>query len=342
MSKVDNMAATIEVPITNLPMFTWTQTDQDGRVELVRGTLSLFSDQLQLIPNPDERVRKLVESSSKRAITTVSANARISVDLVSEMSVIAGREVGLVELVADLCLLLSFGSRRGVSFKPAPEWGGQGKPILRGQCKSQGPVSYHEIAKLIENGLPKIYDPVQADAYRVPTALRWFTTWHTAQFVEGKMITLWIVLEMLAKRYWEQQPETTRPGKDFDKSFQYLKLLQLPQVSLIDKSGSPGATLADIPLWYMYAARNSIVHGDPETAGKEMCQWFGQFVEERVRKLELFPGMGRFPDRDTYGSCLYEAIDMLSRVLEKVFLNILDCKDFMFYLNAPIHSAMMP
>jgi hypothetical protein len=336
------MAAIIEVPITNLPMSTWTRRDQDGRAELVKGSLDLFSEKLQLIPDPNEKVRKLVRSSSKRALTTVSATARINVDLLSEMSNIAGKNVELVDFVANLCLLLSFGSRRGVSFKPAPEWGVHSKPIVRGQCVSQGPVSDHEIAKLIENGLPKIYDPVHANAYRIPTALRWFTAWHTAQFVEGKMITLWIVLEMLAKNYWKQHPESTKSSNDFDKSFQYLKRLQLPQVSLLDKCLSVRASLADTPLWYMYTARNSIVHGDPETAEKEMCQWFGQFVEERVRKLEGFPGMSRFPGPDKYGSCLYEAIDMLSRVLEKVFLNILDCKDFMFYLTAPIHSTMMP
>jgi hypothetical protein len=55
----------------------------------------------------------------------------------------------------------------------------------------------------------------------------------------------------------------------------------------------------------------------------------------------LFPDE-RLPDPNSYTVCVAIAADVLSRVMEKVFLNRFGCTEFDFYTRARYNSAWAP
>jgi hypothetical protein len=338
----------LAIPLTNLPLHIGTRRFEDGRVELVSGTINVFNGQLRIAPSTDERVQKLVSSEKEQALKEVSATLFIESDLPSALVARGMTPPDIPTLVCSICDLLSFARRRGVSFVPDVAWWSGQEPVVRGKCQRRGPVeTTREIEKLVANGLPKAFDPIFRDAQRVTLALRWFLGWHEERSVEMKFVRLWIPLEMLSRRYWDhlgqeppsRHPAVARAGRRVP-AMDYIW-------GFVDALGIPNAS--QVPLNDMYLARNEIVHGDPEAAEQNMCARFGDLARIRRDKLSApsFPGApqldpARLPNPTSYGMCLYEAAEMLSRLLEKIFLNLFDCRDGYFYSVAPYHTTIGP
>lgn len=164
-----------------------------------------------------------------------------------------------------------------------------------------------------------------------------------------KFARLWIPLEMLAKRCWAsvgQEPPSRRHGAGnpakpaspatMDYVWGFVDVLRIP--------GN-----VRVPLDDMYWARNVLVHGDPDAAEQKMCGRFEYLARARREKLSgpLFPGgpelhPARLPDPSSYAMCLYVAAEMLSRLLEKIFLSLFDCRETYFHGTAPSHKTIGP
>jgi hypothetical protein len=107
----------IEVPITNLPMLAPSRQRSDGSWELLGGTAAAFGGQLQLRPDPDQEIQEVVRGTNPEAMSTVSATLSLEASIVQDLALACGRQVALWEVVCGVCDLLSFASRRGVSFR---------------------------------------------------------------------------------------------------------------------------------------------------------------------------------------------------------------------------------
>lgn len=339
------MNAFIEVPITNFPIPNIaTITYADGREvlhpECSTSIISIFSERLRIVPKPEKKTRDVVTGKSQRALNTISAIAKIDSSLTNDLSTFRGRELSFSELVSCLCNLLCFATRRGVSFKPSKVWWPyNGNPVVHNAFSRHGPIQTNkELTHLLERALPKIFNSQYENDWRVTTALRWFIGWQEEPNVEFKFVRLWIVLEMLTYNYWKTKISKSKlkDTPDLDLVVDYLNTVSIPD-------------LGDVPLREMHKSRHAIVHGNPTQAELNMLNWFGPFVEKRRnefldpnRPFPMAPTDPHLPDPTDFGSCVYEAADMLSRLLEKVFFSLFDCKDSMFYLRAKYHTSEAP
>ncbi len=335
----------IEVQLTNFAIPQIATLNKENHKEelhpdlLPQSIISALDGRIKIIPHAEKKIRDIVNGRTKKALNTVSAIAQVEDDIHTCFSSQFGNSINFDMLIFCLCDLLCLATRRGVSFKPSRKWCvGNGKPIIRGSTEhNRGIIQTNtEMANLITRGLPKMLSPdFDTNGKSVVTALRWFLNWEAGQGIDLKFIRLWIVIEMLAYNYLKNDPNI--PKYNFDRVTKYLQAQSLPNI-------------AEIPLRAMYDARNKLVHGNPEEAEKKMCKWFGDYVEKRRKhfsesaRQELFGQIDEenLPDPTNYGCCMYEAVHMLSRLLEKVFLNLMDCTDTFYYQNSPYFTTWSP
>lgn len=296
--------------------------------------VSVFNDRLRLEP---VRTDDLPAYDSGQAIETVYTSTRLDTDLLDQFSRTLGESVEVEFFMSHLCDLLSFASRRGVSYRPLAEGI---KPVVRGGVSNRGPVeSIDEISNLLERGLSITFNPTYESDYRRVSALRYFLGWLETPGVDLRLIRLWIVLEMLAL-YDHKQNRTMYSASvgdiyKFDRVKEFLYNREIPDTDTI-------------PLREFYLARNSLVHGNIDNAERRASGWFGTHVKDRVEGLERsrkqWDGerLHNLPKPDHFGSCLMIANDIVSRLLEKVFLNLFACTDAWFYLNAKYNSSLAP
>lgn len=241
------------------------------------------------------------------------------------------------ELVPAVCDLLSFASRRAVSFETDQMWWAGRDHANRGGQGERGPVEQaSELQVLIEKAVPILLDQGQEQKTNLHAGLRWFLNWPEGNFVELRYIVLWIVLEMLAKAYWRQQPKA--PTKDARKVEGYLQHIGVP-------------CLVCIPVDALCCARNTLVHGDPSAAYGQMWDLFGPWVQHADRIGRMLMGcmelgasqspMSRDPNSE-YNAALNAACQFLSRVLEKVFLSQWGCQSLGFYKTAQYLNTFAP
>jgi hypothetical protein len=334
------MSRVIEVPITNFP---YPQINYTG----TRNDITAFNGHLVLQPVLDEAVQKTVRGKSQQALKAISAIVRIDKVLAEQLSPNPTQPVEMYNLVAFLCDLLSLASRRAVNFRTHRSWWPGGIPVARGGFASRGPLmTNREVASLIEHGLPKLSNPVFAIDQRMLTALRWFMTGYTISAWELKLTCLWSVLEMLGKAYWENR----KP----DKPIILATNKKSHERTIVDNIIEPFLTDIGIPNWNasmlanrvnlhdIYTVRGHITHGDPRLEA-DAIRLFGPYVQKRQDELSHWAfSKHSLPDPASFGCCQYEAVHLLSRLLEKTFFNLFDCKGSMYYIRLPYHTSCPP
>lgn len=130
---------TLTVQITNVPLRTATRRHEDGRVELIGGAVNALDGRLRVVPSTDCRVQELVRGDRSKALKTISAMLFLAPDLPQNLVPEGRTPPDTATIVCCTCDLLSFASRRGVSFVPGRRWWSGQKPVIRGRCQSRGP-----------------------------------------------------------------------------------------------------------------------------------------------------------------------------------------------------------
>jgi len=328
------MSAVIEVQLTNFP---YPSIDHSSR----SNDISAFGGRLILKPILNEAVQTTVRGKFRRALKTISAVAYIDEALISDISPNLAESLTLPDLSGYLCDLLSLSSRRAVNFKPHRSWHLPGTPVARGGFASRGPLCTNiEVGNLIDRGLPKLSNPQSDKDERLLIALRWFMLGYSIAAWEVKMIWWWSVLEMLCEAYWEEQKLNKliplKSGKGTNKVDEKIEpyLIQI---------GIPEWRCADIAncvnLHDIYTVRCHIMHGDPRLTS-DSIRLFSSYAEKRRSELmDVGHAKHNLPNPQHFGACMHEAVHLLSRLLEKVFLNQFECQDSWYYIQSPYHTS---
>jgi hypothetical protein len=277
------------------------------------------------------------DGNAKVAPGSITANVSLS----PELAIPDPSPVGPLDILSASCDLLSFASRRAVSFTTDEAWLPQGTSHdARGPDWGRGPVELvDEVQSLLTRVLPILLDPAKEDNTRLRAALRWFLSSRMQHGIEMCYVVLWIVLEMTARAYWAGKD--CRQRNDFLTVKRYLDAIALPDLD----------TKA---FERFYGARSDIVHALLGKAGEDMWKSFGHWADERENaqtayramvgrlRSDQFAADGQERRADRYNRALNEACFFLSRVLEKMFLARWGCTDLWFYGNACYFTVWGP
>lgn len=295
---------------------------------LLMGDVKAFDGALHLRPIPEGQDK--LKKNRKSGINVVSAVSEIDMQSLSERFSQDDRTIACA--ISDL---LCFASRRGVTVVWRKDWGKKKKLIVRGKVSEHGPIETpQELSILLDNGLPRLLDDTVNTSSRIYTGLRWFLGWDEG-YSEMKFIRLWMIIEMLARARWHGK--TGDPRGKRDRVIEFAKDLKLPDDDII-------------PFDSMWEARNALVHGDIELVEKNMYAWFSDLVEDRRKEWEaserIFMRSRVKPLVYTISSlnshALFVAGRYLARVLEKIFLALLDTKDSWFFKKAIYNTTWAP
>jgi len=297
------MITGLELRITNLrpPIFTVLVPENKQ--------LEFFEKRIRLALVEDETVLALTASSKRKALTTVSANMFFANDLTEYLASKIGESVDLEDCVFRLIDLLSFATRRGVSFRNPRMWRGKGHPIVRGECDVRRLLKLDtDYIRLIETGLPRLLSKDYRENLMIGTALRWFLGGASTDYNEMRYMRLYVVLEMLANRYCDMNTHTKPPKSS--------RVVHYMQAMGISQDESVGTALNDL--------RSSIVHGDSDRQFKEKAKKFAPNVLQSSAVFQqLFPDHPYPPNPESSNDCLIEATEFLKGQIEQLFIKLL-------------------
>jgi hypothetical protein len=165
----------------------WYHADLTNWLPLDRGDIVCCDGWLVVEPDRRARVRP----------GSVTAKLRFSAEALAGTP--SDNSPGTI--VPVVCDLLSFASRRAVSFRTDEDWWPpEHRHLARGPNRRRGRVeSVAETQLLLDRALPTLLDPTMEWPTKLGTALRWFLSSRMQHGISMRYVALWIVLEMTAR-----------------------------------------------------------------------------------------------------------------------------------------------